>query len=76
MKHRKDWFPQGHSWPSSVMWWTDDLASVDWVEADSSLVQLNENGHSRDGLTFQALFSAEGETTKLHQARVQELRPG
>ncbi len=76
LKHRKDWFLQDHTWPSSVMWWTDDIDSVDWVEADSRLVRLNEHGPARDGFTFQSLFSAEGESMKLDQDRVQELRLG
>jgi len=73
MKNRNEWFRQDHSWPTSVMWWTDDLESVNWVEANARLAQLDADGPTPEAFSFRSMFSSGGEKMRMDNERVKEL---
>jgi len=73
MKSRNEWFQRQHSWPSSVMWWTDDLELMTWKEANIRIAQLDESGPSAATFNFKSMYSATGERSTLDSQRVKEL---
>jgi hypothetical protein len=73
MKSRSEWFQQEHSWPSSVMWWVDDLELVTWEDANRRIVQLDENGPSAAAFSFKSMYSSSGEKVRMNNERVKEI---
>lgn len=72
-KRRTEWFSQDHSWPSSVLWWTDDVGSIGWELANSKLAYLHKNGPSPEAFTFRSLYSDDGEQIRMNNERVKEI---
>lgn len=76
MENRTEWFRQEHFWPSSVLWWTDDMEAVTWEEGNMKLAYLHENGPSHAAFAFKSLYSSTGESVRMDAQRVKKLGTG
>jgi hypothetical protein len=73
LKFRSEWFQQDDSWPSSVMWWADELDSVSWDEANRKIAYLAEHGPSTAAFSFKSIYSSSGEEILMNTDRVKEI---
>ena len=72
-RKRSEWFRQDHPWPSSVLWWTDDIESVNWNTANEKLAHLDEHGASPEAFSFRSMYTSTGEETRMNNERVKEI---
>ena len=73
LKHRNDWFRQDHSWPTLVLWWADDIESINWEVANAKLAQLNNHGPSPGAFSFKSMFTSTGEQLRMNNERVKDI---
>ncbi len=73
LKYRSEWFRQEHSWPSSVMWWTDDIESINWEVANAKIAQLDEHGPSPDAFSFKSMYTNSGEKIRMDNERMKDI---
>jgi hypothetical protein len=73
LKYRSEWFRQEHTWPTSLMWWTNDIESINWEVANAKIAQLDEHGPSPDAFSFKSMYTNSGEKIRMDNERVKDI---